>query len=367
VTLLFSPEQDELRDSVCRFLADKAPMTAVRAYVDGGAYDDALYAAMAGQLGLTGLAVPEKFGGAGYSVVELGIVLEEMGRALTPSPYFATAGLAVPALLATDDDAAKAALLPGLADGSVTATLALAELDGRWDLEALATTASSSADGWTLDGTKAYVVDGHTADLLLVAARSSAGVGLYAVEATASGLTREHTPSLDLTRSLATVTLAKTPARLVGEADGAAALAEALDVVAVALAHEQVGGAARCLEMAVDYAKVRVQFGRPIGSFQAIKHMCAEVLLEVESARAAAYWSASELDSDEATLAAAMAQAYCSETYTHAAEANVQVHGGIGYTWEHDAHLYLRRAKSSELLFGTPGSYRDRLATLIGI
>jgi alkylation response protein AidB-like acyl-CoA dehydrogenase len=367
--LVFTPEQDDLRDAVRRFLADKSPSDTVRRYVeDDGGYDASLWQAMTQQLGLAGLALPEKYGGSGGGMVELGIVLEELGRALACTPYFATVGLAATVLSAYDDDAAKADLLPGIADGSTTATLALAEDDAGWQVARLRATATRTAEGYVLDGTKAYVVDGHTADVLLVVAAGAAGPGLYVVAAEAPGLTRTPVDALDLTRPLARVELAGTPARLVGDEDGGATLQAGLDRCAIALANEQAGAAARCLDMSVDYAKVRVQFGRPIGSFQAIKHKCADMLLEVESARSLAYWAAAVADDDEdRPLAAAMAQAYCSEACTHVAEENVQVHGGIGFTWEHDAHLFLRRAKSSELLFGDPGFHRERIAAILGV
>ena len=215
-----------------------------------------------------------------------------------------------------------------------------------------------------------FVLDGHTADLILVAARTSAGVSLFAVDGGASGLTRTALSTMDQTRKQAKVEFDNTPARLIG-ADGAGwnVLSTVLDLAAVALAAEQVGGAQKCLDMAVEYAKVRVQFGRPIGSFQAIKHKCADMLLEVESAKSAAYyagWCAAEMN-EELPSVASLAKAYCSEAYFHAAAENIQIHGGIGFTWEHPAHLYFKRAKSSELLFGDPTYHRELLAQRIGI
>jgi alkylation response protein AidB-like acyl-CoA dehydrogenase len=297
-------------------------------------------------------------------------VLEEMGRALLCAPYFSTVVLAANALLHSGDDTAKKELLPGIASGETVATLAFTEENGRWDEEGIEMSASSSGDGWTLDGTKMFVLDGHTADLVLVAARTDKGVSLFSVAGDASGLTRTPLSTMDQTRKQARLEFSGTPATLVGtEGEGWSVLERVLDLAAVALAAEQVGGAQMCLDMSVEYAKVRVQFGRPIGSFQAIKHKCADMLLEVESAKSAAYyagWCASELN-DELPSVASLAKAYCSDAYFHAAAENIQIHGGIGFTWEHPAHLYFKRAKSSELLFGDPTYHRELLAQRIGI
>ncbi|MEV7038488.1 acyl-CoA dehydrogenase family protein [Amycolatopsis sp. NPDC051061] len=347
--IAFTEEQEELRALVRRFLTDRA---AVRTWMESEeGHDPVLWRRMADELGLHGVAVPEEYGGSGGGPVELGIVLEELGRVLLPSPFFATVALAGQALTAAGDDAAKSRWLPGIADGSLTATLAVAEESGRPD--DIATTATNG----TLSGTKMFVVDGHTADLLLVVART----GLFAVEGSAPGVSRTRLETLDPTRRLARIDFADAPAVRIGDSPPH----KALDLAVVALAAEQVGGAQACLDMAVGYAKVRVQFGRPIGTFQAIKHKCADVLLAVEAARSAAYHAASA--GDELPVAARVAGAYCSAAYTHAAKENIQIHGGIGYTWEHDAHLHLRRAKSSEQLFGAPAAHRARLADLVGI
>jgi alkylation response protein AidB-like acyl-CoA dehydrogenase len=325
---------------------------------------------MAEQLGLQGLAIPEEFGGAGYSYVELIVVLEEMGRALLCAPYFSSVALAANLLLVSGDDAAKKDYLPGIANGSTIAAVALAEASGRWDEEGVTVIASGSGDNWTITGEKLYVLDGHTADLILVAARTGAGVSIFAVDKGAAGLTTTPLSTMDQTRKQARVNFDSTPARLIGtDGQGWPAISRMLDLAAVALAAEQVGGAQKVLEMAVEYAKVRVQFGRPIGSFQAIKHKCADMLLEVESAKSAAYyagWAAAE-DNDELPVVASLAKSYCSEAYFHATAENIQIHGGIGFTWEHPAHIYFKRAKSSELLFGDPTYHRELLAQRIGI
>ncbi|HLH99610.1 MAG TPA: acyl-CoA dehydrogenase family protein [Acidimicrobiales bacterium] len=369
----FSEEQEELRRALRRFFEDKSPETEVRRLMEtDDGYDPAVWSQMAEQLGLQGLAIPEAYGGSGFSYVELSMVFEEMGRALLCAPYFSSVALAANLLLASSDDRACRDYLPGIADGTTIATVAFTEPSGSWGLEGI-TLPAVPPDGrasWTLTGDKSYVLDGQRADLLLVAARTPGGVSLFAVERGAPGLVSEPLPTMDLTRKQARVTLSATPARLVGtEGGGWPALSTMLDLAAVALAAEQVGGAQRVLEMAVEYAKVRVQFGRPIGSFQAIKHKCADMLLEVESAKSAAYyagWAAAE-SPEELPVVASLAKSYCSEAYFHATAENIQIHGGIGFTWEHPAHLYFKRAKSSELLFGDPTYHRELLAQRIGL
>ena len=368
----FNEEQEELRRFVRQFLEAKSPESEVRrlmATEEG--YDPDVWRQMAEQMGLQGLIVPEEFGGSGFGFIELVVVLEEMGRALLCAPYFSSVVLAAGTLLQSGDEAAKKELLPGIASGETIATLAFTEESGRWGEDGITMGATADGDGgWTLQGAKLYVLDGHVADLILVAARTDGGVSLFAVEAGADGLSRTALSTMDQTRKQARVEFAGTPARLIGtEGGGWPVLERVLDLAAVALAAEQVGGAQRVLDMAVAYAKERVQFGRPIGSFQAIKHKCADMLLEVESAKSAAYyaaWCASEMN-DELPVMASLAKAYCSEAYFHAAAENIQIHGGIGFTWEHPAHLYFKRAKSSELLFGDPTYHRELLAQRIGL
>jgi alkylation response protein AidB-like acyl-CoA dehydrogenase len=371
VNFAFSEEQEELRKSVRRFLEDKSPESEVRRLMETTeGYDPAVWTQMAQQLGLQGLAIPEEYGGSGFSYVELIVVLEEMGRALLCAPYFSTVALAANTLLAAGDDGAKKEYLPGIASGDTIAALAFTEDSGRWDEAGITMQATKAGDGWTLDGHKMFVIDGHTANLILVAARTDGDVSLFAVDGAAAGLTRTALSTMDQTRKQARLEFSGVPARLVGtQGQGWPTLVKALDRAAVALAAEQVGGAQKVLEMSVEYAKVRVQFGRPIGSFQAIKHKCADMLLEVESAKSAAYyagWAAAE-DNDELPVVASLAKAYCSDAYFHAAAENIQIHGGIGFTWEHPAHLYFKRAKSSELMLGDPTYHREQLAQRIGI
>jgi alkylation response protein AidB-like acyl-CoA dehydrogenase len=367
----FSEEQDELRRAVSRFLAEKSPETEVRRLMETTeGYDPAVWEQMAQQLGLMSLTIPEEFGGAGFSYVELIVVLEEMGSVLLCAPYFSTVALAANAIMTSGDDSAKKYLLPGIASGETIGTLAITEDGGRWDFGGVELSASQSGQDWKLNGHKSFVIDGHTADLVLAVARTDKGISLFGVKGEADGLTRTPLPTMDQTRKQARLEFADTPAWLIGSEGGAeAGLSKTLDLAAVALAAEQVGGAQHCLDSSVEYAKTRIQFGRPIGSFQAIKHKCADMLLEVESAKSAAYysgWAAAE-DSDELPVVASLAKSYCSEAYFHAAAENIQIHGGIGFTWEHDAHLYFKRAKSSELLFGDPAYHRELLAQRIGI
>jgi alkylation response protein AidB-like acyl-CoA dehydrogenase len=370
----FTDEQRELAATLRRFLQDKSPSSEVRRLMQTEAgYDPRTWSQLAGQLGLPGLVIPEKHGGSGAGPVELAVACEEMGRALLCAPYFATAVLAAQALLASGDQAAQEEFLPGIADGTTIATLAVGEDNGAWTADlvtARARRSGGSGEGYVLDGRKSFVIDGHTAGLLLVVARADGGPSLFAVRGDAAGLGRRPLQTLDLTRKQAALSLDAVPARLIG-AEGSAAdvVAATVRLAAVALAAEQVGGAQRCLDMSVEYAKIRMQFGRPIGSFQAIKHMCADMLLEVESARSAAYYAAwaAQDGSDELPLLASLAKACCSEAYFRAAADNIQIHGGIGFTWEHDAHLYYRRAKSAELMLGTPAEHREIAARyLIG-
>jgi len=366
-----TPEQEELRSSVRRFLADRAPISAVRELMDTTDGLDAGVWRQAGeQLGLQGIAIPEEYGGAGFSFAEQAIVLEELGAALYGGPYLASAVLAANALLAGADEDARKEYLPGIATGELIATLAFTEEDGSWDPDAIRMTAGADGAGWRLDGRKSFVLDGHTAGLILVIARTGEELSLFAVPADARGLTRTALPTLDQTRKLARLDFADTPARLIGTAgDGAAVLNRTLDIAAIAQAAEQLGGAQRALDMAVEYLKVRYQFGRPIGSFQGLKHRCADLLLEVESLRSAVQYAAAAVaeDSAEIPMVAALVKAYASDVYFHVAAENIQMHGGIGFTWEHDAHLYFKRAKASELFLGDATYHREHLATRIGL
>jgi len=364
-------EQQELRDSVRRFLADRAPLTRVRELMEtADGIDQQVWRQAGSQLGLQGIAIPQEYGGSGFSFTEQAIVLEELGAALYGGPYLASAVLAATALVASSDEAAKTDLLPAIAAGQTVATLAFTEDDGSWDPDAIRLAAAKNGDGWVLDGHKSFVLDGHTAGLILAVARTDDGLSLFAVDPGTEGVQRTALPTLDQTRKLARCEFASARGRLIGApGDGSAVLSHTLDVAAVALAAEQLGGAQRVLDMAVDYAKFRHQFGRPIGSFQAIKHRCADLLLEVESLRSAVGYAAAAVaeDSAEVPVVAALVKALASDVYFHVAAENIQIHGGIGFTWEHDAHLYFKRAKSSELFLGDGSYHRERLAERIGL
>jgi len=375
----FSDEQDEFRAMLRRFLEERWPTSEVRKLAETPAgFDRGVWKQMAEELGLQGLAIAEEHGGQGFGFLETGIALEEMGRQLAGGPFLASAVVAANAIAAAASAAQQAEWLPALASGDTIATLGVLETSGRFGLDGIEATCARGAKGWRVSGRKVAVLDAQNADLLLVAAREpgsrgEAGVSLLALRADAPGLAVKPTDGLDLTRKIADVELADAPATLVGEAGGAApALARALDLAAIGIAAECVGGAARCLEAAVGYAKSRIQFARPIGSFQAIKHKAAEVMLELESARSAAYWSWWVAAQPAATPrelaeAASVAKATCNEALSRAAAENVQIHGGVGFTWEFDCHLFYRRARAAELLFGDPIWHRARIAAQLGL
>jgi alkylation response protein AidB-like acyl-CoA dehydrogenase len=369
VTVAFTEDQEELRRYARRWLDERAPLDHVRAVMETHEGFDRGQWHELGELGWLGMAVPEEFGGAGYGFAELAVLAEEMGRSLYPSPFLSSVVMATSAVQQAGTDDQRQRLLPALAAGATRATLALTEVDGSWEPRPSSTTASAQGDGWVVDGTKHVVLDGHTADLLIVTARVGEDTGLFLIEQGAPGLTVERVDPLDLTRPLATVEMTGVEAERLGQGDSVPVVEHALTRAVAALAMEQVGGAQSCLDMSVDYAKHRHQFGRPIGSFQAIKHMCADMLVAVESARSAAYHLAGVLDGDEgeAAIAAPLAKAYVSEAYFTCAADAIQIHGGIGFTWEHDAHLHLKRAKSSHLLFGLPTMHRSALAARLGL
>ena len=372
----FSEEQDELRRTIRQFLEAKSPSAEVRRLMDGTeGYDPAVWTQMAEQLGLQSLHIPEEFDGQGFSFVELAIVFEEMGRVLLCSPYFATVALATNAILNAGSADDHKALLPGIASGATIATMAFTEPNGKWDTAGITMEATKSGDGYVLNGTKSFVIDGHNANLIVVVARLAGtsgddGIGFFTVAGDAGGLTRTALSTMDQTRKQAKLEFSNVAATALGNpGDGAAAFSKTLDQAALLLSNEMIGGAQFVLDQSVEYAKVRVQFGRPIGSFQAIKHKCADMLLEVESGKSAAYysaWAAAE-DNEELPVVAALAKAYISDAYFHCAAENIQIHGGIGFTWEHDAHLYFKRAKSSEIYLGDATYHRELLAQRIGI
>ncbi|WP_059020216.1 acyl-CoA dehydrogenase family protein [Mycobacterium sp. M26] len=369
MALITTPEQEALRDVMRAFLRKYSAEEQVREQIDSQlGYDVDAWRTAAEQIGLQSLIIPEELGGAGYGFDELAVVMEEAGRCLFTGPLLSTVALATGALLLSGDDEACQRYLPAIAEGTLTATVAVTESTAEWSDSDIQLSAQRAGDSWVLNGTKNYVLDGSQAGLMLVAARTDAGVSLFAVERDAVGLTTTNLPVMDLTRRLATVRLDNVSAALVGaDGDGWRTLSQVFDRALVALACEQVGGAAFVLESTIDYLKVRQQFGRAIGSFQAIKHRCADMLVELESARSAAGYASAAVASgaEDVSTAASIAKTYCSTAYYHVAAESIQMHGGIGFTWEHPAHLYFKRAKSSEVLFGSPSVHRERIARLV--
>lgn len=366
----FTEEHEELRATVRAFLQEKSDEAAVREHMASETgFDREVWSQLAEQMGLAGLIIPEEHGGAGMSYVELLVVMEEMGRALLCAPYLGTAVFAANAILACADEPSQKELLAGIASGETIATVAHVESNGRWDLAGIEMRAQGNGADATLTGTKELVLDGASADVVLVVARTDEGLGLFRVAGGAPGLKRTPLPELDLTRKLARLELEGTPAQLMSRGDQTAALEKVIGLTLAALAAEQAGGAQTCLEMSTDYAKTRLQFGRPIGSYQGIKHKCADMLVAVEFSKSAAYnacFAAAE-DAPDFLETAAMAKAFCSEAFFQAAADTIQIHGGMGFTWEHPAHLYFKRAKASELLFGDASYHREVLADRIGL
>jgi acyl-CoA dehydrogenase len=362
-------EQHALRNAVADVLARHSSEAQVRALMatDTG-FDPAVWQELAA-MGLTGLLIDEEYGGAGAGPVEMGIVQEEMGAALLVSSFLSTAVL-VPNLLAETGDAAEcAAMLPRIAAGDLIASVAFAEDGSARPPAKIATAAGAIGGAWHITGYKHFVLDGQLANLLYVLAGTDAGPAVFAVDAGAAGLDVTPLTTVDPTRKQCRLQFVDTPARLVGRpGSGVEVFTAALDRSAVALLSEQAGGARRAVEMATEYAKTRYQFGRAIGSFQAVKHMCADMLLEAESAVSAARFVAGSFAEQAPSRIAdlALAQAYCSDAFVFVAATNIQVHGGIGFTWEHPAHLYLRRARSDAQLLGSPSWHRERYLQQIG-
>jgi alkylation response protein AidB-like acyl-CoA dehydrogenase len=354
---VFTSEQKDLRTAVRELLAERSDESTVRTLMESeSGYDPKLWARLGSELGVLGLAVPEELGGVGGTLVDQAVVAEEFGAALLPGPVLGTVGLAIPALVALGSGAGRevAELLEALVAGTRTAALAVPEFGA-------APRVTATDD--TLSGTLPQVVDGG-ADVLIVAATGPDGLGLYVTE----GGERSPLSTLDQTRRQAKVVLDGTPARLLAAGDAAEkAIAHALRVGGVLLAAEQVGGAQKLLDLSLAYANTRLQFGRKIGSFQAVKHKIADMLVLVEHARSTAYHAAWALQdgSDDPDLAVSVAQATCSENYQRVAADTVQVHGGIGFTWEHATHLYFKRAVTDAALLGSAAAHRNRIAALV--
>jgi alkylation response protein AidB-like acyl-CoA dehydrogenase len=364
----FTEEQDEFRSVLRRFLEDRSPTTEVRRLMatDTG-WERERWSQINAELGLTAVAIPEAYGGHGFGVSEQCIVLEEMGRALLCAPYFSSTVLAASAILNAGTEAQKQALLPAIASGETIATLAFTEGNGRWDNAGVAMQANLNGSGYKLDGVKSFVLDGHTADLIVVLARKSGSVGdqglsLFTVAADAAGLERHLLTSVDETRKLAQLNFIGVEAELLGDEGGAARpMSKTLVQVAICLANEMVGGADRLREDALAYVQMRMQFGRSIASFQVTKHKAADMLTDVELAKSAAYYAAAAFDEGDANIVsvASLAKIAASEAYMQTAIHSIQMHGGIGFTWDNDTHLWFKRAKSSEVFLGDPNHHRE--------
>jgi alkylation response protein AidB-like acyl-CoA dehydrogenase len=376
VDFAFSEEQEMLRRSTRDFLAKECGSKVVRKLMEQpDAYDPALWKKMAG-LGWTSLGIPEQYGGAG-TFLDLIVVLEECGRALLPGPFFATMGLAVPALIEAGTEAQKKEALGAIAEGKARATLAFTEPSGRWDASGVTLTAKPAAGGWRLDGVKQFVPDAEGADYMVVAARTRGegeeGISLFLVKGRPKGMSVTQLQTLDMTRRWSEVRFDGVQVEgdaLMGAADkGWAPLKRALEWGTASLCAEMVGGTQKVLEDSTEYAKTRHQFGKPIGIYQAVSHKLADMLVLSESGRSATYYAAwaVEADAPDRSLAASMAKAYVSDAYRKVAGDGIQVHGGIGFTWEHDMHLYFKRAKASEVTLGDATYHRELVAQALDL
>src|SRR5687768_6242576 len=365
-----SKPQKLLKESARALLARECGPGRVRELMETEtAHDEGLWRALAEQ-GWTGLCVPEAHGGLGLGLVEMAAVAEEMGRACLPGAFLST--LTAAALVeGAGDEAQRAQYLEPIAAGELKATVALLEGGASWDADAVRLEATRDGGGFSLNGRKLFVPDAGVADVVVCVARAGDSLALLPVERGAEGLTVTPTPSMDATRKLYEVRFdgvrVSESDALGADGDAAGALRGALDSATAVLCAEMVGGMQWVLDASVEYAKTRQQFGRPVGSFQAVQHMCADMLLLTESARSAAYYAAWALTEDDpkAGVAVSVAKAYCSDAYREVANRGVQVHGGIGFTWEHDLQLYYKRGKSSETLFGDATHHRERIARLV--
>ncbi|CAN5405459.1 acyl-CoA dehydrogenase family protein [soil metagenome] len=366
---VFSEEQAQLRAAVRKFAAANFDEPTVRRLMESDPpFDPSAWSRLGAELGVLGMSVPEADGGVGGSLVDQAVAVEELGASLACGPLFGTVYLAIPALVAASSGPVRDSLLAELVEGRRTAALAVADHAGGFDPARVALRANGTGESIALTGTVERVVDGSVADDLLVAADGDGGVALYAVEADGPGVDRRTLVTMDLTRPQATITFADAPARLVADAAEAGRVIEhALQVGSVLLAVEQVGASQHLLDLAVEYAKSRLQFGRPIGSFQAVKHRLADLLVDVEHARSTAYhavWALAD-GSDDPALAASIAQAVCSAAFAKVATDTIQTLGGIGFTWEHQAHLYFKRAATDATLLGSAEQHRSRVADLV--
>ena len=366
---LTAEDRTALTDALRRLLTDQSSEAQVRQTMETEAgYDPALWRQLA-EMGVVGLVIEEAYGGAGLGPVELELVMEEAGAALLCSPLLSSGVLAAGLLQALNDEEGKSRLLPAVASGELIATAAITGPRGGWTEDDVAVRADTDGADWTLTGEASFVTHGQVAGVLLVAAKTREGVAIFEADPRGGGVTVTALPTFDHTLRLARIDFAEAPVRPLAHARPAwNAVEAAMDLARVALAGEQAGGAKRVLDMTVDYAKLRIQFGRPIGSFQAIKHMAADMLLDTESAISAARHAARALAerANDADAAVSLAAFACADAFTQATAASVQMHGGIAFTWAHPAHLYLRRARADAQLFGAPAYHRDRFVRQLG-
>jgi alkylation response protein AidB-like acyl-CoA dehydrogenase len=363
--------QQTLKNTVRKFLAAECPMAEVRRLMDTPtAYDPALWRKMAEQ-GWTGIIFPEQYGGFGMGMVEMAATLEEMGRALLPGPFFSTVLMAGALIDSAANEAQKQQYLGAVARGEARVTVAFLEESAAWNPQAITMQAKAAGSGYVLDGKKLFVPDAGSTDFLIAVARIEGDLALFVARAKADGLRITPMSSMDLTRKVYEVAFdgVKVPREdLLARGQAAlSALGRGRDIATVGLVAEMVGGMQRLLDLTVEYAKTRKQFGRPIGQFQAVQHQCADMLLYTESSRSAAYYAAYAIQEGipEARLAVSVAKAYASDAYREVGNRAIQVHGGMGFTWENDAHLYYRRAKVSELMFGDASHHREQIAKLV--
>jgi alkylation response protein AidB-like acyl-CoA dehydrogenase len=376
VQFVHNEEQQLIRESARSVLSARAGSDALTAALrEPGGYDAALWRAF-GELGWTGLAIPQAYGGAGLGWVELCLLQEEQGRRLVPSPFFSTCALAAPLIAAASDEAQRRALLPRIAAGELTIACALTGTEGRAPCEGITAVLESHGESFTLSGVADFVIHADSAELLLVLARAPAspsrgaeGLSVAVIPTASAGVSIHSHVMLDLTRPMARIELDGVKVsreQLLGDPGSAAsAVAAALDLARIALASEALGGAERVLEMTTAYVKERVQFGRPVGSFQAVKHRLADMMIEVEAAKSAAWYAACVADErhEELAEAAAIAKSYCCDAFFDCAANAIQLHGGIGFTWEHEVHRYFKRARATMTLLGSPAWQRERLTS----
>jgi alkylation response protein AidB-like acyl-CoA dehydrogenase len=375
----FSEEQELLRSTARKFFENECGSEVVRTLMATPEGTTPEFWAKLAEQGWLGLIFPEAYGGAGLGFVDLVVLMEEMGRAVMPGPYFSTVLLGGLTILEAGDEAQKKEWLTKIAAGGAKVALAWTEPNARWDAQGVTLAATEGAGGFTLTGTKLFVLDAHLADAIVVVARTAQaknleeGVSLFLVPRAARGLQVKLLPTMDQTRKLCEVTLdgvAVPSGALLGEkGKGWAPLARVVERATVALCAEMCGGAQRVLDMTTEYAKIRIAFGKPIGAYQGVKHRAADMLVEVENAKSITYYAGWAVDENtpEAPLAASMVKAYVSDAYRRVSAAGIQLHGGIGFTWEHDLHLYFKRAKSSEFTFGDATYHRERVAQLINL